>query len=104
MKKNKRVVWEKILSSSTKMTEVAERNDWELLEELVLQRKKLLTEFFSEPVAQDRHLALEQIREDITQILEHDEITKSNSQSNKQAVLGSLQKLQKGKSAIKMYN
>lgn len=104
MKKNKRVVWDKILSSSAKMTEVAERNDWELLEELVLQRKKLLSEFFSEPIVRDRHLALEQIREDISQILVHDEKTKSNSQTNKDAVLGSLQKLKKGKSALKMYN
>lgn len=104
MKKNKRVVWDKILSSSAKMTEVAERNDWELLEELVLQRKKLLSEFFSEPVVHDRHLALEQIRDDISQILELDEATKSNSLSNKEAVLSSLQKLQTGKTAIKMYN
>lgn len=104
MKKNKRVVWEKILSSSVKMTEVAERNDWELLQELVLQRKKLLSEFFSEPIARDRHLALEQIREDISQIMEHDETTKASSQSNKEAVLNSLQKLQTGKTAIKMYN
>lgn len=104
MKKNKRVVWDKILTSSAKMTEVAERNDWELLEELVLQRKKLLSEFFSEAVAHDRHLALEQIRQDISQILEFDEATKSSSLSNKEAVLSSLQKLQTGKAAIKMYN
>jgi hypothetical protein len=104
MRKNKRVVWDKILSSSAKMAEVAERNDWELLEELVLQRKKLLSEFFSEPVARDRHLALEQIRDDISQILELDEATKLSSLSNKEAVLSSLQKLQTGKTAIKMYN
>ncbi|MFT4888489.1 MAG: hypothetical protein ACJA2D_002835 [Pseudohongiellaceae bacterium] len=104
MKKNKRIVWDKILLSSAKMTEVAERNDWELLEELVLQRKILLSEFFSEPIVRDRHLALEQIRKDISQILEHDELTKSNTQSNKDAVLNSLQKMQKGKAAIKMYS
>ena len=104
MKKNNRVVWDKILTSSAKMTEVAERNDWELLEKLVLQRKKLLSEFFSEAVAHDRHLALEQIRQDISQILEFDEATKSSSLSNKEAVLSSLQKLQTGKAAIKMYN
>lgn len=104
MKKNKREVWQKILSSSNKMAEVAERNDWELLEQLVEQRKKLLSQFFSEPVAKDRHLELEQIREDISKILVHDKNTSASCQSNKEAMLGSIQKIQKGKSALKMYS
>lgn len=104
MKKNKREVWQQILSSSSKMAEVAERNDWELLEQLVEQRKKLLSQFFSEPIAKDRHLALEQIREDISQILGNDKRTQRSCQSNKEAMLGSIQKIHKGKSALKMYS
>lgn len=103
IKKNKRAVWDKILSSSAQMTEVAERNDWELLEQLVEQRKKLLSDFFSEPVVRDRHLDLDQIREDIGQILEQDHLTKTVSQANKESVIGSIKKIQKGKTAQKLY-
>ncbi|MFK7862710.1 MAG: flagellar protein FliT [Pseudohongiellaceae bacterium] len=104
MTTSKQKVWQQILTSTNDMAEVAQRNDWELLEELVQHRKKLLSDFFSEPVAKDRHLALEQIRNDISLILIQDRNTKKSCLSNKGSILGGLQTLQKGKSAVKMYS
>lgn len=104
MKNEKQEVWQQILNSSNDMAEVAERNDWELLQELVKQRKKLLSEFFSEPIVKDQHLALEKIRDDISEIMTHDTSTKRHCLTNKEVMHDSLHKLQRGKSAVKMYS
>jgi hypothetical protein len=85
------------------MHEVAQRNDWELLQDLVLERKKLLSLFFAEPVLEDRTMALDQIIKDIHLILDQDQQTKSSSQRHKAAVLESLKTLNKGKAAVKLY-
>ncbi len=101
--RSKRKVWNQILKSSEHMHEVAQRNDWELLQDLVLERKKLLSIFFSEPVLEDRNLELDQIARDIQTILNQDEKTKASSQKHKDAVIQSLKTLAKGKAASKMY-
>ncbi len=85
------------------MNQVAQRNDWELLQELVLERKKLLQLFFAEPVLADRNIALDQIIKDIQNILDYDQQTKSSSQKHKASVLNSLKRINKGKDAVKMY-
>jgi len=103
MERSKRKVWNKILKSSEHMHEVAQRNDWELLQDLVVERKKLLGLFFAEPVLEDRTIALDEIISDIHLILSHDEQTKSTSKKHKAALLESLKTLNKGKAAIKMY-
>jgi hypothetical protein len=85
------------------MHAVAQRNDWELLQDLVLERKKLLSLFFAEPVLEDRNIALDQIIKDIHLILDQDEQTKLSSERHKTAVLESLKTLNKGKAAVKLY-
>lgn len=101
--RSKRKVWKQILKSSEHMNEVAQRNDWELLQDLVLKRKKLLGLFFAEPILEDRNIALDQIIKDIQLILNHDKQTKTSSQKHKAVVLDSLKTLNKGRAAIKMY-
>ncbi|MFT4863336.1 MAG: hypothetical protein ACI95C_002567 [Pseudohongiellaceae bacterium] len=103
MERSKRKVWSQILKSSEHMHEVAQRNDWELLQDLVLERKKLLSIFFAEPVLEDRNIALDQIIKDIQLILSHDAQTKSSSLKHKNAVHASLKTLNKGKAAVKLY-
>lgn len=101
--RSKRKVWMQILKSSEHMHEVAQRNDWELLQDLVLERKKLLSLFFAEPILEDRNIELDQIINDIKMILNHDAQTKLSSQKHKAAILESLKTLNKGKAAAKMY-
>lgn len=101
--RSKHKVWNQILNSSEHMHEVAQRNDWELLQDLVLERKKLLSIFFAEPILEVRNLELDQIVKDIQSILSQDEQTKASSQKQKDAVLQSLKTLAKGKAATKMY-
>ncbi len=99
----KQKIWQQILASSSAMEEVALRNDWSALNELIESRQQLLQQFFSEPIARDRELELQKIRDDIQLILQHDKRTKALSQKNKQALAAGLKKLRTGKSLLKNY-
>ncbi len=96
-------IWQQILDSSTAMQEVAEKNDWVALNELIESRQKLLKTFFSNDLAQHQQERLKQIRDDIQQILRQDAHTKKLSRRNKDILAKGLQTLSKGKQALKDY-
>ena len=96
-------IWQQILKSSAEMQEVAEKNDWSALNELIESRQQLLTQFFSEAVARNQQQRLQQIREDIQTILQQDARTRKLTLSNKEILAKGLKTLSKGKQAIRSY-
>ena len=99
----KHKIWQQILASSTVIEEVALQNDWDTLNELIESRQQLLNQFFNEPIARDRAIELQKIRDDIRVILRQDEHTKALSTQNKKTLAQALRKLKTGKSALKNY-
>ena len=96
-------IWQQILDSSELMQQVAARQDWDELQQLIDQRQRLLEQFFSEPPSQSSSYSLEQIRRDIDTILQQDERIGSRSKHNRDALMASLQRISKGKRAVKAY-
>jgi hypothetical protein len=113
MQRSKSLMWEKILDSSEEMQQVAARQDWDLLQQLIEQRQKLLKEFFrgssewsgsqGDNPDHSPSYSLEQIRRDIDEILAQDALIRARSAKTRDLAATHLKRLSKGKQATRLY-
>lgn len=92
--------FQKIISLSDKMLESARQHNWEDVTEIEMERKALMTEFFSNPLA----LQKGRLANGIRMILEKDrEIVRLGS-VKREELRDALAKHQRGKDAVEAYS
>jgi hypothetical protein len=98
---NRLTSWEEIEALSRQISELAHQDNWEELAELASKRHQLITNFFSEPVAED---IASEISKGITIIQDQDEKVVQLAQQTKKIISEHLQEIAKGKQVVEAYS
>ena len=96
-------VWQQIMLSTDAIESAALVNDWDSVNELLQERKTLLKQFFSEPLASQHQQQLARLQQDIQHILDSDAATLDRGLHSKDVVAKQLSTLKTGKRARAAY-
>ena len=96
-------IWQEIMSSTEAIESAALLNDWNTVNQLLQDRKTLLNQFFSEPLATQHQQQLAKLQQDIQHILDTDLVTLDRGMRSKQVVARQLDVMKTGREAKAAY-